>query len=48
MHAARDGTELCHRFDQARQQAGIGGSGDEEKGSDGVSLFARRNAGGSG
>jgi hypothetical protein len=48
VHAAWNGAELGDGFDQARQQARIGGSGDEEKGSDGVSLLARRNAGGNG
>ena len=48
VHAAWNGTELRDGFDEARQQAGIGGSSDKEKGSDGVRALARRNAGGSG
>ena len=47
VHAAGHRAQLGDGLDQARQQAGIGGSGDEEEGSDGASLRARRsNAGG--
>ena len=42
MHAAGHGAELGDGLDQARQQAGIGGGGDEEEGADGAGLRARR------
>ena len=42
VHAAGHRAQLGDGLDQARQQAGIGGGGDEEEGSDGASLRARR------